>query len=103
MKNKKPYNIKNILLAALWVVIGTGTVVFLVAAIQKKDSKQCKGIDISISGASNNFFIDKSDIKKIITWYNTISVLPLFTEAAPEPLVEGAAAPAPDHGGRPSD
>ncbi len=35
-----------------------------------------------------------SDIKKIITWYNTISVLPLFTEEAPEPLVEGAAAPA---------
>ena len=69
MKNKKPYNIKNILLAALWVVIGAGTVVFLVAAIQKKDSKQCKGIDISISGASNNFFIDKSDIKKIITRY----------------------------------
>lgn len=35
-----------------------------------------------------------SDIKKIISWYNTISVLPLFTEAAPEPLAEGAVAPA---------
>ena len=35
-----------------------------------------------------------SDIKKIITWYNTISVLPLFNEAAPEPLAEGGAAPA---------
>ncbi|SKB53458.1 DUF5606 family protein [Daejeonella lutea] len=35
-----------------------------------------------------------SDIKKIISWYNTISVLPLFTEAAPEPLAEGAGAPA---------
>jgi hypothetical protein len=34
-----------------------------------------------------------SDIKKIITWYNTISVLPLFKEDAPEPLAEGAAAP----------
>lgn len=31
-----------------------------------------------------------SDIKKIITWFNTISVLPLFTEDAPEPLAEGA-------------
>ncbi len=35
-----------------------------------------------------------SDIKKIITWYNTISVLPLFSEEAPEPLVEGGATPA---------
>lgn len=69
MENKKRYNIKNILLGILWVVIGTGTVMFLAAAIQKKDSKECMGIDISISGASNNFFIDKSDIKKIITRY----------------------------------
>lgn len=33
-----------------------------------------------------------SDIKKIISWYNTISVLPLFKEEAPEPLAEGASA-----------
>jgi len=29
-----------------------------------------------------------SDIKKIITWYNLIKDLPLFTEEAPEPLPE---------------
>lgn len=34
-----------------------------------------------------------SDIKKIVSWYNTISVLPLFTETAPEPLAEGTAVP----------
>ncbi len=33
-----------------------------------------------------------SDIKKIISWYNTLSVLPLFKEDAPEPLSEGASA-----------
>ena len=33
-----------------------------------------------------------SDIKKIITWYNTISVLPLFNEATPEPLADGSSA-----------
>ena len=27
-----------------------------------------------------------SDIKKIITWFNIIKPLPLFTEKAPEPL-----------------
>jgi len=67
MEDKKRYNIKNILLATLWVVVGAGTIVFLVAAIQKKDSKHCKGIEINISGASNNFFIDKSDVQKIIS------------------------------------
>jgi uncharacterized protein DUF6852/uncharacterized protein DUF5606 len=35
-----------------------------------------------------------SDIKKIISWFNTVSVLPLFTETAPEPLTEGATPPA---------
>ncbi len=69
MQNIKKYNFRNILFAALWVTIGAGTVVFLAAAIQKKDSKKCEGIDINISGASNNFFIDKSDVKKIITKY----------------------------------
>ncbi len=33
-----------------------------------------------------------SDVKKIITWFNTIKELPLFTEEAPEPLAEGASA-----------
>lgn len=31
-----------------------------------------------------------SDMKKIINWFNTIKDLPLFAEAAPEPLAEGA-------------
>ncbi|WP_026897928.1 DUF5606 family protein [Daejeonella oryzae] len=33
-----------------------------------------------------------SDMKKIITWYNTIKVLPLFSEEAPEPITEGSPA-----------
>jgi cell division protein FtsQ len=69
MELNKRYNIKNILLATLWVVVGAGTIVLLVAAVHKKDSKHCKGIKINISGASNNFFIDKSDVQKVITNY----------------------------------
>lgn len=30
-----------------------------------------------------------SDMKKIVNWFNTIKELPLFEEAAPEPLAEG--------------
>lgn len=58
--------IKNILLFALWSVIGACTIVLLVAAIQKKDTNKCAGVDINIKGVSNNFFVDKNDIMETI-------------------------------------
>lgn len=66
----KKYNIRNILLTFLWVAIGSASVVLLVAAVRKKDEKHCKGIDISISGVSNNFFIDKDDVRRIVSVYS---------------------------------
>ncbi len=69
MENKKRYSIKNFLLAALWVTIGASTVVFLVAAVQKKNLKKCNGIEINIMGINNNFFIDKYDVQRIINRY----------------------------------
>ena len=42
-------------------------VVLLVAAIRKKDAQHCKGVEISISGVNNNFFVDKTDILNSIT------------------------------------
>ncbi|MEO6722505.1 MAG: hypothetical protein ABIN67_19200 [Ferruginibacter sp.] len=59
---KKRFTIKNILLATLWITIGTGTAVLLVSAIQKKDEQHCNGVYVNISGVSNNFFVDKKDI-----------------------------------------
>ena len=59
--------IKNMLLFTLWLLIGAGTVVLLVAAIQKKDTEKCTGVDITIKGVSNNFFVDKADILETIT------------------------------------
>lgn len=66
-----------------------------------KESKSIPDPKASDAKALRSFFIEvapdhdqervySSDIKKIISWYNTISVLPLFTEATPEPLTEGA-------------
>lgn len=66
MQIKKLDNIKAILLSILWIAVGSACIVLLVAAVQKKDEKRCKGFDISISGVSNNFFIGKEDVKKII-------------------------------------
>ncbi|MEJ7589215.1 MAG: FtsQ-type POTRA domain-containing protein [Ferruginibacter sp.] len=54
--------IKKILITTLWIAIGGGTAVLLVAAIQKKDEQKCTSIDINIKGVSDNFFVDKKDI-----------------------------------------
>ena len=67
MKNKKRYSIKNILLTILWISIGAGIGVLLVAAMRKKDAQLCKSIDITITAANNNIFVDKKDIADAIT------------------------------------
>lgn len=69
MENNKRYNIKRILFAACWIIVGAGAIVLLVAAVKKKDKRQCKKIEINIGGVSNNFFIDKDDVLKIIATY----------------------------------
>lgn len=63
---KKPTIIKW-MLGTLWVCIAAGTVVLLVAAINKKDEKKCTGVNINISGVSDNFFVDKKDIIRLLT------------------------------------
>lgn len=64
---KSRYTIKNILFTTLWIAVGAGVVVLLVAAIRKKDAQHCIGIEINIRGVNNNFFVDKSDILNSIT------------------------------------
>ncbi len=75
MENKKRYSIKNILATVMWIAIASGSIVLLIAAVKKKDSKICKGIEINISGVSNNFFIDNDDVHKIIDRYSGKSVI----------------------------
>lgn len=67
MTDRKRYSIKNILLTTLWIAIGTGIAVLLVAAIRKKDAQHCKGIQIVIRGVDNNYFVDRSDILNAVT------------------------------------
>lgn len=67
--NKRTRYIKNFLLTSLWIAIGGCGIALLVAAVRSKDVKLCKGVVIDISGASNNFFIDKADVLEIITNY----------------------------------
>ncbi len=64
MRLKK--NIINILLLALWIVLGSSVLVLLVAAINIKNHKLCRGIEIEIDGAKEIFFLNKADVLKII-------------------------------------
>jgi cell division protein FtsQ len=66
MATIKRYNMKRILLSTLWIGIGVSVIVLLVAAIRKDESKPCKSVVINIEGVSNNWFVDKSDIRKAI-------------------------------------
>jgi cell division protein FtsQ len=69
MNENKRYSIKKILLAILWVTVGVGTTVLLVAAIHKKDAAKCKDIEIKISGIeklNDPKFVDEEDILNTI-------------------------------------
>ncbi len=59
-------NIIRFFINLLWVLVGSASIVLLVSAVHNKEMKVCKGVEINISGVSNNFFIDKSDIYNII-------------------------------------
>ncbi|QEC68833.1 hypothetical protein FRZ67_16525 [Panacibacter ginsenosidivorans] len=50
----------------LWIVLGVGTCTLLVAAMQKKDSKTCTGIDIKIEGAYDHVFVDDKVVMKVL-------------------------------------
>jgi cell division protein FtsQ len=62
----KRYTFKKILAATLWMLIGAGTVVLLIAAVTRKNNEHCAKIEIDISGVQNNFFIDKKDVLDIL-------------------------------------
>jgi cell division protein FtsQ len=54
------------MLAICWIALGGATVFLLGAGIKTKALHRCKGIEISIHGVSNNFFVDKNDIASTI-------------------------------------
>ncbi len=66
MFNINKYMFKKILLAMIWIILCSGTVVLLIAAITKRNNEHCTKVDIRISGVQNNFFIDKKDVISIL-------------------------------------
>jgi cell division protein FtsQ len=66
MSISSKYTIKKIFITVTWFVIGSGTVVLLVAAIEKRNNERCARVEIEITGVQNNFFIDKKDVISIL-------------------------------------
>ncbi len=65
--NKK--NIIHFFTALLWIAVGAGCITLLVSAVHSKEAKYCSGVEINITGVSNTFFIDKTDVYNIIKNY----------------------------------
>jgi cell division protein FtsQ len=55
------------IVTSIWIIMGIGAIVLLVAAIKRKDAQHCSGMSITIEGVDNNFFVDKKDIAHTIT------------------------------------
>lgn len=59
--------ITRFIAATLWIGAGIALVVFLIAAMRKRDDKTCKGLNIEIMDVKNNLFADKNDIRGMLT------------------------------------
>ncbi|MDP9229143.1 MAG: cell division protein FtsQ/DivIB [Bacteroidota bacterium] len=64
MNTKK--TILKILLTAIWLAVGSGLIVLLVAAIGKKNRQNCSDYTIKIKGNQNIFFVDANDVLKLL-------------------------------------
>ncbi|MEO8960716.1 MAG: FtsQ-type POTRA domain-containing protein, partial [Ginsengibacter sp.] len=65
LRNNK-YTFRKFLVIAVWILLGSGTVVLLIAAITKKGNEKITGLEVHISGVQNNYFIDEKDVIDIL-------------------------------------
>ncbi|MDP4285901.1 MAG: hypothetical protein Q8891_15910 [Bacteroidota bacterium] len=70
MSGNKKYTFRKVLVIAVWVVLGSGLIVLLVAAITRKNNEQVTGVEINISGIQNENFIYKKDVLKVLEKVN---------------------------------
>ncbi len=49
-----------------WIILCSGIIVLLIAAITKRNNERCSKIEITISGVQNNFFVGKKEVLDIL-------------------------------------
>jgi cell division protein FtsQ len=59
---------------ALWIVLGVTMLTLLIAAIQSKSLKNCKGMEIEMLGEQRKYFLNKQEITSLLTSKGTMTV-----------------------------
>lgn len=49
-----------------WIMLFSGIIVLLVAAVRNNSSRRCKGLEVSITGVDEKIFIDEDEIRRVI-------------------------------------
>lgn len=62
--------IRKILFLSVWLIIGSGMVILLAAAMHKQKNARCKDYSIIIRGGQKGFFINEKDVAQILTSTN---------------------------------
>jgi len=62
-----------------WIALGAITLVLLGAAISKKNHKVCNGIEVTINGDGNNYFIDEKGVAAVLKAVQPIKGEPVET------------------------
>lgn len=62
MTEEKKYKWKKWLTISAWSLLGVAAVVLLVSAMEKKNRRVCKGIDVDIQNTGSIMFVDKVDV-----------------------------------------
>jgi len=65
MKAINQYTLKKILVILIWVMMGSGTVVLLIAAIARRNHERCSRVEIYFTGQQEHF-IDRNEIMKVL-------------------------------------
>ncbi|MEO8854274.1 MAG: FtsQ-type POTRA domain-containing protein [Ginsengibacter sp.] len=70
MAKESKYRLKKILVVSIWIILLSGTVVLLIAAMSKKRNEVINRVEIKISGIQNNYFLGKRDVQDILQSVN---------------------------------
>jgi cell division protein FtsQ len=70
MADKKRYNYKKVLKTTIWLLLASGVVVLLVAAMTKNDADIVSRVNINITGVQNHYFLDKKEVIGILEKVN---------------------------------
>jgi cell division protein FtsQ len=58
--------IRKILFISMWLLIASGMIVLLAAAIRKQKNERCKDYAILVKGKTDNFFVDEKDVQQLL-------------------------------------